>query len=632
MSEIDIGIIVKASKGLETKLAESFNAEGKGLHEKVTSVESELPHSLVKTLRYIASIRNKVVHEDEFQIEDVAKFKAVAEEALADLERIAQQNQQAKVKVDARAQTKAREKHQSAQQQAKQSHVNQQNSGSIFKLFFGFVIVATIFSMCSRDEKPRYKAVNYNNAPSVTTKVATSATKVKQVEPEQQTPPKTQAAETSSKTNAAVNQSPAQAKNIGVAPVQTSTEAVQTAKDTGKQMVSSKSFSLNDKKHAYQQKMRQAQDAFIQALLALAIESQFSLGEINVQPNGSTNTLYIPVKYQVNSSVIKTFEQHLPLRVTRRDVVASITQFSVEDDPFKSDLYRWLVGSEVSLIIKAGSHTSRLTLAMGRECFVSCSGKGTDQFHLLTKSSAGQETLLYEQHNAVALSGISQKELSGINHISGHVEIRDLKGYKNQFIEVFNLAVNGRDLIDNASNNQDALVKAKQTIDNDFSQLLQQTSISIGDVDVTQSDSNATVHVPVSWQFDKRAIEAMLSPHLDINSLSALLNIKDIYNKDDKLKQPYSYSLLQHLFTKTVTIEVSAGKYRGTLTVGSPMNCFVSCSKGTASSADTYQLQLTGNTDSNRLNYKQTNPIAIKNIPVAELKSIKDIEARVLVE
>ncbi|MGX9462254.1 hypothetical protein ACWXWU_13615 [Shewanella sp. A14] len=631
MSEIDIGIAVKASKGLETKLAESFNAEGKGLHEKVTSVESELPHSLVKTLRYIASIRNKVVHEDEFQIDDVAKFKAVAEEALADLERIAQQNQQAKVKVDARAQTKAREKHQSAQQQAEQSHVNQQHSGSIFKLAFWFVIVAIVFSMCSRDEKPRYKAPNYN-APSETAKVATSATKVKQVEPEQQPSPKTQAAETRSKTNAAVNQLPAQAKNIGVVPVQTSTEAIQTAKDTGKQMVSSKSFSLNDKKNAYQQKMQQTQDAFFQALLALAKESQFSLGEINVQPNGSTNTLYIPVKYQVNTSVIKTFEQHLPLRVTRSDFVASITQFSVEDDPFKSDLYRWLVGSEVSLIIKAGSHTSRLTLAMGRKCFVSCSGKGTDQFHLLTKSSAGQKTLLYKQHNAIALSGISQKQLSGIGHISGHVEIRDLKGYKNQSIEVFNLAVNGRDLIDNASNNQDAFVKAKQTIDNDFSQLLQQTSISIGDVDVTQSGSNATVHVPVSWQFDKRVIEAILSPHLDINSRSALLNIKDIYNKDDKQKQPYSYALLQDLFTKTVTIEVSAGKYHGTLTVGSPMKCFVSCSKGTASNADSYQLQLTGNTDSNRLNYKQTNPIAINNIPVAELKSIKGIEARVLVE
>ena len=68
MSEIDIGIAVEASKGLETKLAESFNAEGKGLHEKVTSVESELPHSLVKTLRYIASIRNKLFMKMNFRL------------------------------------------------------------------------------------------------------------------------------------------------------------------------------------------------------------------------------------------------------------------------------------------------------------------------------------------------------------------------------------------------------------------------------------------------------------------------------------------------------------------------------------------------------------------------------------
>lgn len=86
MSEVNIGIAVKASKRLESKLSECFYANGKGLHEKISSVESILPGALVKKMRYVASIRNKVVHEDNYHINDIEKFIATANEALAELE------------------------------------------------------------------------------------------------------------------------------------------------------------------------------------------------------------------------------------------------------------------------------------------------------------------------------------------------------------------------------------------------------------------------------------------------------------------------------------------------------------------------------------------------------------------
>src|SRR5687767_13052867 len=48
-------------------LRSKHGADGKGLHQLVTSVERDLPPELVRTLRRVATIRNKIVHEDSYQ-------------------------------------------------------------------------------------------------------------------------------------------------------------------------------------------------------------------------------------------------------------------------------------------------------------------------------------------------------------------------------------------------------------------------------------------------------------------------------------------------------------------------------------------------------------------------------------
>jgi hypothetical protein len=59
-----IEIAVQGAKRLETLLQARFGAEGRGLHEKLTSVENKIPSDLRKSIRWVATIRNKVVHED----------------------------------------------------------------------------------------------------------------------------------------------------------------------------------------------------------------------------------------------------------------------------------------------------------------------------------------------------------------------------------------------------------------------------------------------------------------------------------------------------------------------------------------------------------------------------------------
>lgn len=83
MSQIELAVTL--SRKLESLLEAKYQATGKGLHEKVSSVEGKLPEALVKNLRYIATMRNSVVHQDGFVIEDLAGFSAQGDAALAQL-------------------------------------------------------------------------------------------------------------------------------------------------------------------------------------------------------------------------------------------------------------------------------------------------------------------------------------------------------------------------------------------------------------------------------------------------------------------------------------------------------------------------------------------------------------------
>jgi|SRR6185369_2828196 len=71
--------LIKASKMIETSLVTHYNAQGRGLHDKLSMVGHHLPSSIVKKIRYIATIRNKAVHDDNFELTDASDIKAMAE-------------------------------------------------------------------------------------------------------------------------------------------------------------------------------------------------------------------------------------------------------------------------------------------------------------------------------------------------------------------------------------------------------------------------------------------------------------------------------------------------------------------------------------------------------------------------
>ena len=84
----DIELAVTGSKRIEKLLEDRLGAVGRGLHEKVSSVERLLPERIVKMTRFVASVRNAIVHGDEEQMRDRAGFERAVAEVEAYLEEI----------------------------------------------------------------------------------------------------------------------------------------------------------------------------------------------------------------------------------------------------------------------------------------------------------------------------------------------------------------------------------------------------------------------------------------------------------------------------------------------------------------------------------------------------------------
>jgi hypothetical protein len=70
----DIELAIKTSRRLETLLEGQLGAIGRGLHEKINSVEAHLPEVALHHVRYIATIRNATIHQDGFSFPDRSLF------------------------------------------------------------------------------------------------------------------------------------------------------------------------------------------------------------------------------------------------------------------------------------------------------------------------------------------------------------------------------------------------------------------------------------------------------------------------------------------------------------------------------------------------------------------------------
>lgn len=81
----DIEKVVIRTRRIEKLLRVQYRAEGKGLHQLISSCEERLPHDVISKLRFIATIRNKIVHEDNYHLDDRKHFLDVCDECEKEL-------------------------------------------------------------------------------------------------------------------------------------------------------------------------------------------------------------------------------------------------------------------------------------------------------------------------------------------------------------------------------------------------------------------------------------------------------------------------------------------------------------------------------------------------------------------
>lgn len=105
---LQAGLAVDTARQLEATLT-ALGATGKGLHEKASSIETRLPEALVTKLRFIASVRNKIVHEDELlSEEEISVFVESGKQALEALGALGAKGKPGKSRSQANARRKAK--------------------------------------------------------------------------------------------------------------------------------------------------------------------------------------------------------------------------------------------------------------------------------------------------------------------------------------------------------------------------------------------------------------------------------------------------------------------------------------------------------------------------------------------
>ena len=71
----DIEVVVLKAKYVEHRLTYALGAHGRGLHEQITSVAQHFPASEMQHLRYVATIRNRMMHDIEYnRVENRERF------------------------------------------------------------------------------------------------------------------------------------------------------------------------------------------------------------------------------------------------------------------------------------------------------------------------------------------------------------------------------------------------------------------------------------------------------------------------------------------------------------------------------------------------------------------------------
>lgn len=84
----DLNKIIAGAKSIERILTEQFGGTGRGMREKLDSARYQIPQPLQQRIAYLARVRNRSVHEEDFVLEDSDDYLGKCQAVCAELQQV----------------------------------------------------------------------------------------------------------------------------------------------------------------------------------------------------------------------------------------------------------------------------------------------------------------------------------------------------------------------------------------------------------------------------------------------------------------------------------------------------------------------------------------------------------------
>jgi len=438
MSHIETAVL--ASKKIEAILRDGFGAEGRGLHEYLANVEHRIPPAIVKKARYIASVRNQVVHKDGV-IFDIAEFSQVVDEVALAL------NQQLLQEQIARASAKSAETDDYAGSHDRSAALSAAKPQRLqgYLGFFCFVLVIAVGYLWIELDKERALRKSQQFAKHVEiqkvktalerekNKVAALQQQVEATAANAQQAGKKPATKDTGALDKSVTVKSNKATSLNDAAARLNQQrAAAAAPAVSKVQPSSEENSLLAKARAATDEYDKAyQDIHVNFVNFVQEQTKVTLGQPDVSQNANgTYNVRVPVFWTIPerellSRLNRYFNSYdsKPLKMTLDRGISDanrlvINKRNVESTtaikPYSGRLFSELQKIEMMIEVSLGNKKAHITIAANARCFVSCrySNQPSDAWIIQASGKPGVSNLQYQQESPVVLEGLTEQDLN----------------------------------------------------------------------------------------------------------------------------------------------------------------------------------------------------------------------------
>lgn len=163
--ELQIGKVIIQSREIETLLREIYDAEGKGLHQLISSVEESLirDNISIKEIRKIASIRNDVTHNSQGNKYDLDKYQNSANLIINNLQELKQRKIEEKERLK-KQKLIEQEKNKQEQERVKKEEIEEKKRFKRNKLIaIGVIFIVIVYLLIPSGKSEKEIISELNN-------------------------------------------------------------------------------------------------------------------------------------------------------------------------------------------------------------------------------------------------------------------------------------------------------------------------------------------------------------------------------------------------------------------------------------------------------------------------------------